>query len=202
LNPNSAKPYQCKCRRYSRHLQDRDNNGALELFDKTVRQPPLKIRLKEIQAVVREVTPANFSDRTRFELTATVKRKNRDGNVKLSRWVAAAGRDSSSEILMKRVELASLQPYLLKQTDARVSQGTLDLNLKSMVRNHQLDGIGNMVIKDLEFAPSANYLDTFMGLRRSMVIKFLEDHNNAMTWISHVSGCAGVPRWRAREERT
>ena len=50
------------------------NNGALELFDKTLRQP-LKIRLEEIQAVVREVAPANFSDRTRFELTATIKEK-------------------------------------------------------------------------------------------------------------------------------
>ena len=175
------------------------NNGALELFDKTVSQPPLKIRLEEIQAVVRDVAPANFSDRTRFELTATVKGKNRDGDVKLSGWVAAAGRDSSSEILMKKVELASLQPYLLKKTDARISQGTLDLNLKSRVRNNQLDGIGNMVIKNLEFAPSANYLDTFMGLPRSTVIKFLEDHNNAIDMDFALSGDIRQPNFSLNE---
>jgi hypothetical protein len=175
------------------------NNGAMELFDKTVSQPPLKIRLEQIQAVIRDVAPADLSDRTRFEFKATAKGKNRDGDVKVSGWVAAAGKDSSSHILMKNVELVSLQPYLVKKGDARVNQGTLDLNLKSEVRNNQLHGIGNMVFKNLEFAPSQSYLDRFMGLPRSTVINFLKDHNNAIDMDFTLSGDIRQPNFSLNE---
>ena len=175
------------------------NNGAMELFDKTVSQPPLKVRLEQIQAVIRDIAPGNLSDRTRFELKATAKGKSRDGDVKVSGWVAAAGKDSSSHILMRSVELASLQPYLVKKGDARVSQGTLDLNLKSEVRNNQLHGIGNLVIKNLEFAPSQSYLDTFMGLPRSTVINFLKDHNDAIDMDFTLSGDIRQPNFSLNE---
>jgi hypothetical protein len=100
---------------------------------------------------------------------------------------------------MKNVELVSLQPYLVKKGDARVNQGTLDLNLKSEVRNNQLHGIGNMVFKNLEFAPSQSYLDRFMGLPRSTVINFLKDHNNAIDMDFTLSGDIRQPNFSLNE---
>ena len=100
--------------------------------------------------------------------------------MKISGWVAAASRESSSHVVLDTVDLVSLQPYLIKKGEARVDKGTLDLNLKSEVRNNKLDGNGRMIIKELEFARSRSYLDTFMGLPRSTVISFLKDHDGAI----------------------
>jgi hypothetical protein len=155
-------------------------NGIMDVFDATVSQPPLKIRLEHIQAVVRDVAPASPQNRIRFDLTAIAKGKTRDGQVQVSGWVGSRARDSSSHVVMNDVDLVSLQPYIARRGDSRVSKGTLDLNLKSEVRNNQLDGTGKMIIRDLEFAPSQNYLGTFMGLPRNAVISFLKDHDNAI----------------------
>ena len=174
-------------------------NGSMDVFDATVSQPPLKIRLEQIEALVRDVAPANLQNRTRFEFTATAKGKTRDGQVKVSGWVAAAGKDSATHIVMDGLDLVSLQPYMVKKGEARVSNGTLDLNLKSGVRNNQLDGIGNMIIRDLEFAPSQNYLATFMGLPRSAVISFLKDHDNAINVDFTLSGDIRHPNFSLNE---
>lgn len=174
-------------------------NGTMEVFDRTVSRPPLKIRLEQIEAVVRNVVPGNLKERTGFELNAVAKGKTRDGRLKVSGWVAAAGKDSSSHIVMEKVDLVSLQPYLVKKGDARISDGTLDLNVKSEVRSNQLDGKGNMIIRDLEFAPSQNYLNTFMGLPRSAVISFLKDNDNAIDVDFTLSGDIRHPNFSLNE---
>jgi hypothetical protein len=54
------------------------------------------------------------------------------------------------------------------------------LNLDSEVRKNNLDGKGKVVLKDLEFAPSRGFFNTFMGLPRNAVIGYLKDNNNAI----------------------
>jgi uncharacterized protein involved in outer membrane biogenesis len=50
-------------------------DGVIEVFDSTVSQPPLKIRLEAIEAVVRDVVAPSLNERTRFDLSAVVKGK-------------------------------------------------------------------------------------------------------------------------------
>jgi hypothetical protein len=174
-------------------------NGTMDVFDTTVSQPPLKIRLERIEAVVRDVAPSKSQNRTRFDIAAISKGKTRDGEVKISAWVAAGGNDSSSHIAMHGVDLASVQPYLVKKGEARVDKGKVDLDIKSEVRNHRLDGTGKMIIRDLEFAPSKSYMGTFMGLSRSGVIAFLKDHDNAIHLDFTISGDIRHPDFQLNE---
>jgi hypothetical protein len=176
-------------------------DGTLELYDATVSRPPLKTRIEDIQAMIRDVT-APATGKTRFEVAGIVKGVKRDGAAKLSGWVAPAGRDSSSHIALKAVDLVALQPYLVKHHETRITQGTLDLSLDSAVRNHNLDGKGNVVLKDLEFAPSTGFLDTFMGLPRNAVIGFLKDHNNTIDVAFVLKGDTNQPDFSLNERLT
>jgi hypothetical protein len=154
-------------------------DGSLELYDTTVSRPPLKTRIERIDAEIWDVTlPA--SGKTRFELAGIVKGLKRDGQVKLIGWVGPGARDSSSRIALVAADMVALQPYLVKKNEAQVTKGTLDLNLDSEVRKNNLDGKGKVVLKDLEFAPSRGFFNTFMGLPRNAVIGYLKDNNNAI----------------------
>ena len=154
-------------------------DGSMDLYDATVSRPPLKTRIERIDAEIRDVTvPA--AGKTRFELAGIVKGLKGDGRAKMTGWVGPAARDSSSRIELAEVDLVAFQPYLVKKHEARVTKGTLDLNLDSEVRNNYLDGKGKVVLRDLEFAPSRGFFDTFMGLPRTAVIEFLKDHNNTI----------------------
>ena len=154
--------------------------------------------MEQIDAVIRDVTtPA--SEKTRFELAGIVKGLKRDGRAKLSGWVGPAARDSSSRIALAEVDLVTFQPYLVKKNEARVARGTLDLNLDSEVRNNNLDGKGKVVLKDLEFAPSRGYFDTFMGLPRNAVIGFLKNNNNVIDVDFTLKGDTSNPNFSLNE---
>jgi len=173
-------------------------DGSVDLYDTTVSRPPLRTRIEEIQAVIREVA-APASDRTHFELAGIVRGVHRDGHAKVTGWVGPGARDSSSRIVLDAVDLVALQPYLAKKNEAQIARGTLDLNLASEVRNNYLDGKGKIVIHDLEFAPARGFFDTFMGLPRNAVIGFLKDNNNAIDADFTLKGNTRNPNFSLNE---
>ena len=176
-------------------LQD----GVVDFFDATVTRPPLKTRLERVDAVIGDVAIPWSKTRTRFELAANVKGIRRDGRAKVSGWLGPARGDSSSQITLYAVDLVSLQPYLVRIGEAQVRKGTLDLRLNSEVRANRLDGKGKLIIRDLEFAPSRGYLETFMGIPRSAVINFLKNNENAIDVDFVLTGDTSNPRFSINE---
>jgi Domain of Unknown Function (DUF748) len=173
-------------------------DGSLDLYDATVSRPPLKTRMEEIEAVIRDVA-APASEKTHFDLDGIVKGVKRDGRAKVSGWVGPGARDSSSRIVLEAADLVALQPYLVKNNEAQVAKGTLDLKLASEVRNNKLDGKGKVVLHDLEFAPGRGYFETFMGLPRNAVISFLKDNNNAIDVDFTLKGNTSNPNFSLNE---
>lgn len=176
------------------HLKD----GAIELFDATISRPPLRTRIEHIDAVIRDVA-APASGKTQFKLAGIVKGIQRDGRATISGWVAPADDDSSSRVVLAGVDMVALQPYLVKKNDVRVTRGSLDLNLDSEVRKNNLDGSGKLVLKDLEFARSRSFFDTFMGLPRTAVISFLKDNHNAIAVDFTLKGNTENPNFSLNE---
>jgi hypothetical protein len=173
-------------------------DGSLDLYDATVSRPPLKTRMEEVEAVIRDVA-APASEKTHFDLGGIVKGVKRDGRAKVSGWVGPGARDSSSRIELEAVDLVALQPYLVKKNEAQVAKGTLDLKLASEVRNNNIDGKGKVILDGLEFAPARGYFDTFMGLPRNAVISFLKDNNNAIDLDFTLKGNTSNPNFSLNE---
>ena len=176
-------------------LQD----GIVELFDATVSRPPLKTRLERVGAVIRNVTAPSLQTRTHIESAAIVKGIRRDGRARVSGWVGPNRGESSSQITLDAVDLVSLQPYLVKIGEAQVKKGTLDLRLNSDIRTSRLDGKGKIIIRDLEFAPSRGYLETFMGIPRSALINFLKNNENAIDVDFVLTGDTSNPSFSINE---
>jgi Domain of Unknown Function (DUF748) len=176
-------------------LQD----GVVELFDAIVSRPPLKTRLEQVEAVIRDIVVPPSKTKTHFELTAIVKGIQHDGRTKVSGWVGPTREDSSSQITLHAVDLVSLQPYLVKLGEAQVRKGALDLRLNSEVRANRLDGKGKIVIRELEFGPSRGYLETFMGIPRSAIINFLKNNENAIDVDFVLTGDTSNPRFSINE---
>jgi hypothetical protein len=178
-------------------LQD----GVLEFFDSTVRRPPLKTRLEQIDGVIRDISSPWLVTKTEFELAAIVKGIRRDGRAQASGWLGPGRRDSSSRIELDAVDLVSLQPYLLKNNEVQVVNGMMDMTLNSDVRDNIINGKGKVVLRDLEFS-SRGLFDTFMGIPRSAVINFLDNHDNAINLDFTLQGDASHPNFSVNEALT
>lgn len=179
-------------------LQD----GVVELFDATVARPPLKIRLEQIQATVRDVVAPTLRGKSRFDLTGVVKGVRQDGRANVSGWVEVATNDSSVKTHLQSVDLVALQPYLTKAAETRVQKGTLDLDLQSDVSKNRLKAPGKVTISDLEFAPAKGALGTFMGVPRGAVVAFLKNKDDKITVNFVLEGDINNPQFSLNEALT
>jgi uncharacterized protein involved in outer membrane biogenesis len=173
--------------------------GVVELFDATVSQPPLKTRLEQIRATVRDVVAPTLAGRTRFDLTAVVKGIQRDGRASIAGWAELRSRDSAVQTQLRSVDLVALQPYLTRAAETRVQKGTLDLDLQSEVKQNRLRAPGKMVLSDLEFVPARGASDTFMGVPRAAVVAFLQNKENKIAVEFVIEGDVSNPRFTLSE---
>jgi hypothetical protein len=174
-------------------------DGVVELFDATVAEPPLKIRLEKIQATVRHLAVPSLTGKSQFEVTAVVRGVRRDGRATLKGWAEIATKDSSVTTELRSVDLVAFQPYLIKAAETRVQKGDLNLDLQSEVKKGYLRAPGKVVISDLEFAPAKGAMDTFMGVPRSAVVNFLKNKDNKITVNFIIEGDINNPRFTLRE---
>ncbi|HSD50297.1 MAG TPA: DUF748 domain-containing protein [Candidatus Methylomirabilis sp.] len=176
-------------------LQD----GVVELFDATVARPPLKIRLEQIQATVRDVVVPALKGRSRFDLTGVVKGVQRDGRANVAGWAEIATKDSSVKTQLRSVDVVALQPYLIKADETGVQKGALDLDLESDVSKNRLKAPGQVTISDLELAPGKGAFGTFMGVPRDAVVAFLKNKGNKITVNFVLEGDTNNPHFSLNE---
>jgi hypothetical protein len=176
-------------------LQD----GVVELFDATVARPPLKIRLEQIQATVRDVVVPALKGRSRFDLTGVVKGVQRDGRATVAGWAEIATKDSWVKTQLRSVDLVALQPYLIKTDETGVQKGTLDLDLESDVSKNRLKAPGKVTISDPELAPAKGVFGTFMGVPRGAVVAFLKNKGNKITVNFVLEGDINNPHFSLNE---
>ncbi len=179
-------------------LQD----GVVELFDATVARPPLKIRLEQIQATVRDVVVPALKGRSRFDLAGVVKGVQRDGRADVAGWAEIATKDSSVKTQLRSVDLVALQPYLIKADEMGIQKGTLDLVLESDVSQNRLKAPGKVTLSDLELAPGKGVFGTFMGVPRDVVVAFLKTNGNKITVNFILEGDINNPHFSLNEALT
>lgn len=67
------------------------DHGGVGRFDPTVAHPPLKIRLEQLQASVRNLLVPASSAKSRFALSGIRKGPRPDGRVKIGDWAEVVG---------------------------------------------------------------------------------------------------------------
>ena len=170
--------------------------GVVELFDATVARPPLKIRMEQIQASVRNVVTPTLEGKTNFDLTGVVKGVQQDGRATVSGWAEVMSKDSSVKLRLRSVDLVAFQPYLSKAAETRLRKGALDLDLDSRVEKKQLNAPGRVVITDLEFTREGG---TFMGVPTSAVVGVLKDQDDKIEIDFVIEGDIDNPRFSLNE---
>ncbi|MCX5732822.1 MAG: DUF748 domain-containing protein [candidate division NC10 bacterium] len=174
-------------------------DGVVEFFDATVAQPPLKVRLEQLQASLRNVVVPALTGKSDFDLTGVLKGVRQDGRIKIGGWAEAATRDSTVKTELRGVDLVALQPYLSKAAEVRVQEGTLDLDIQSDVRKNRLRAPGRITIAGLELAPSQGMMGTFMGVPRGAVLAFLKDKGNQIAMDFIIEGDINNPQFSLNE---
>ncbi len=170
-------------------------DSALEFFDASVRKPPLKLRLEQLDATLDHLSLPDLAGRSRLELDGVLKGARRDGKVSLKGDIELASKDSVLATQLRGVDLVTLQPYLVKAAETGVRRGTLDMDLKSTVQRNHLRAPGTLTLTGLELASGG----TFMGMPRNAVVSMLKNRNGQIKVNFTLEGNLNDPQFALNE---
>ncbi len=171
-------------------------NCAIEFFDASVRTPPHKLRLEQINAAVEQLNLPDLTGVSQIDLVGVVKGVRQDGKISLSGTAELATRESGLTTRLRGVDLVALQPYLLKAAPATVSRGRFDLDLNSAVRQGILHAPGTLTLSDLELSGAS----TLMGLPRNVLLGAMKNREGKITLKFVLEGNINDPKFSLNED--
>lgn len=156
------------------HIGEVQLRGTEVAFhDASVSQPPLRLRLTDMQADVGPLAVPAFDRPTQLDVSAVVRgsQAGRDGRLTLQGEVTGATRDAALRLQLRHVDLLALQPYVNRVAEGGVKRGTLDLDLAPTVQRQHLRAPGHMTLSQLELGAG-----NFAGLPRKAMVGFMSRH--------------------------
>ena len=179
----------------------RFERGNFHFYDMTVGPPPFRVTVSDASASVDNLHLPTLAEPTNVSVRGSLKGPAHTGTVAFDGWIKIASRDSQTTSTLRGVDIALLDPYLLKKAGARaqVTGGTVDLTIESTVRNYHMHAPGTVTVHNLRLAETDNPLDTFMSIPTRAAVAALKTHNGDVTLHFVLDGDLRDPKFSVRE---
>ncbi|MCY7389637.1 MAG: DUF748 domain-containing protein, partial [Burkholderiales bacterium] len=152
-------------------------DSTISFFDEEVRSPPLQVKLENVEASITNLRVPELTGKSVIDIKANVSGPTQRGTLAISGNMAFATRNGNINTRLRDVEIAALEPYLIKAAETGVRKGTLDLDLAANVEAQRLIAPGKLVLKGLELRSNEKTTSTFMGMPRDAVINLIRDRD-------------------------
>jgi hypothetical protein len=145
------------------------SDASLALFDASVRQPPLALRVDKLDAKAGPFVLPALDKAIHLELAGVFKGPQRDGRIVIEGRFTPSTRDATVRARFAGVDLVGLQSYLLKVSEAGIRRGTADLELDATVQANRLHAPGKLTLMNLELSSDSPFA-TLAGVPRKAVL--------------------------------
>ena len=181
--------------------QIRFERGTFDFYDQMVSQPPYKVSVTDANATVDHIQLPDLAEPTSVAVTGSIKGPEHTGTVGFNGWIKIANKDSQLTTTLRGVDIVMLDPYLLKKAGAkaRVTGGTLDLNVESTVRDYHIHAPGMLTLHHLRLQESDNPLDTFFSIPTRAAVAALKNHGDEITLHFVLDGNLRDPKFKLNE---
>jgi hypothetical protein len=179
----------------------RFEHGTFDFYDQMVSQPPYKVSVTDANATVDPIHLPELTEPTSMSVTGSIKGPEHTGTVGLNGWIRISNKDSQLTTTLRGVDIVMLDPYLLKKAGAkaRVTGGTLDLNVESTVRDYHIHAPGMLTLHHLRLEESDNPLDTFLSIPTRAAVAALKNHGDEITLHFVLDGNLRDPKFKLNE---
>ena len=170
-------------------------DSAVSYFDEEVRSPPLQVKLENVEASITNLRVPELTGKSAIDIKGNVAGQTQNSTLAVTGNMEFATRDSDIKTTLRDVEIATLEPYLIKATETGVRKGTLDLDLTSKVDSKRLTAPGRLVLKGLELRSGEKVAGTFMGMPRDAVINLIRERDGRIDVPFTLDGNLNDPRF-------
>ena len=170
-------------------------DSVISFFDEEVRSPALQVKLENVEARVTNLRVPELTGKSAIDIKANVSGPTQRGTLAIAGNMEFATRNGNINTTLRDVEIAALEPYLIKAAETGVRKGTLDLDLAAKVEAQRLTAPGKLVLKGLELRASDNAVSTFMGMPRDAVINLIRERDGRIEVPFTIEGNLNDPRF-------
>ena len=171
------------------------DDGRINLIDKTVPGPPVRLLLERVQARIEQVAVPLTPRKVPVEFEGIIRGRKIDGRVRVSGWVEPVTQDASLKATLRSIDLTLLSPYLLTVHEAKVERGHLDMDLDFQVRQRRVNAPGKATLADLQLGSTPGKLNSFMGLPRQGIVNLLKTRDGKIELPFRVEGDLNDPHF-------
>jgi len=175
------------------------HNGSMDYSDAKVSRPPLVTGLKNIDIEVNDIRLPLHGTESPFVLEAAVTGSRSTGIIKSRGKINLKTSDLQCAVDIRGLDLTGFKAYFQRKSDANITGGTLDLDMKANISGGMIKAPGRAVLKNLEFQSTGGLKDTFLGVPRSAVMTFLKNRNGEIAIDFVLEGNLKNPRFNLRE---
>jgi hypothetical protein len=175
--------------------------GSMEFFYGSVQNPPYRVLIGDARATVDHIHLPALTDRTELSMTGSIKGPSHTGNVTWGGWMVIANKDSQTRATLRNVDVATLDPYLLKKAGAKaaVTGGTIDLSIDATVKAYRIHAPGTLTLNHLQISDAGNPLDTFLSIPTKAAIAALKDRKEQIKLDFVLDGDLRDPKFSLSE---
>ncbi|SAL03321.1 hypothetical protein AWB78_06564 [Caballeronia calidae] len=175
--------------------------GSMEFFDSSVQDPPYRVLIGDARATIDHIHLPALTTRTELSMTGSIKGPSHTGNVTWGGWMIIANKDSQTRATLRNVDVATLDPYLLKKAGAKaaVTGGTIDMTVDATVKDYRIHAPGTLTLNHLQISETGNPLDTFLSIPTKAAIAALKDRKEQIKLDFVLDGDLRDPKFSLSE---
>ncbi len=171
------------------------SNGELLYMDGNIATPPHPMRVTAIALTLDQVRIPFDNTPSTYAMLGKMPGKHTTGDIRVSGRTSFKNLDTNAKIAAQDVDITNFGPYVEKKGDAKVTRGSLDMNMNAVIQNKIIHAPAKTVIRNLELAEGKGVGSRLMGIPRVALIKFLETSNNRIEIDFTVEGNLDNPQF-------
>ena len=174
----------------------RIEKGAVNFEDHKVAEPPVQIKLREVDFQIRDVRYPLASSQSPIEFKAKMEGRTQEGIVTLKGWIDAKTMDTDTSLEVRQIEVLTFEPYYRKRVTAGIESGYMDMDSKIAVREMRVDAPGELDLVNLHVKEGSGMV---FWIPAETMVSLLEKKGHRIKVQFHLKGDLGNPQLSLQE---
>ncbi len=103
-------------------------------------------------------------------------------------------RETNVQLTFRNLQIPEYSPYTVRFAERKIAKGTMDLDLGYTIKDEQLDGRNNLILRDLKLGEKMDASNA-MDLPLDLAISLLQDNDGVIDLDLPVTGDVGNPEF-------
>ena len=174
----------------------RIEKGLLNFEDQKVAEPPVQIKLREVDFQIRDVRYPLASSQSPIEFKAKMEGRTQEGSISLNGWIDAKTMDADTSLKVRQIEVLTFEPYYRKRVTAGIESGYMDMDSKIAVREKRVDAPGELDLVNLHVKEGSGMV---FWIPAETMVSLLEKKGHRIQVQFHLKGDLGNPQLSLQE---